>query len=148
MIDVKINEVQLRNVVKKINALGGATIRVGVAGELRENIAKYLEFGTKNMPARPFLRPTLLDELVLKRSLKKAIKGWLQGEGNIADNLKDILVGEVRKYIRDLKPGVTWKGIVAKPLKPATIKNKPGQSDKLLVSSNDLLSAIAGEVKR
>lgn len=142
---VKINEKDLNKLFDDLSKdITSATVRVGVAGTIRRKVAEWLEFGTDKMGARPFLRPVMHNKRTLTNAIQSAIKGWISGEGTVAENTKDLLVGFVRRYIEGFKAGDTWNGIVAQPLKQSTIDRKG--SDKLLIDDNELMEAIAGEV--
>ena len=123
-------------------------VRVGVVGnsfksgneitETGKAIAN--EYGTKNTPPRPFLRPVMYSMDYMEKAFREGLRGA------DVDTIGLRLAGDVKVRLTMMQAGDVWKGITIKPLSPATIRAKGG--DKLLIKEGNMRGAITNELVR
>lgn len=117
-----------QKIQKQIRIAGGVNVNIDKSaiyddGTPVELIALYLEFGTKNMPARPFMRS----------AIKKNKKSW----ADLLAKSRDFdTVG--KKMVEDIKESILDGNF--KPLKQSTV-NKKGHAH-VLIDTGKLYDSI------
>ncbi len=140
--------------ITELTVLNAATVKVGVLGDSSKNarhgeeghatnavIAAAHEFGTNEIPRRPFLAPAL-DKGAKKitdaqaEMIGKVLDGSMQSEQALG-LLGELGVSLIKAEIRNGPPP---------PLKPATVKEKG--SSHPLIDSGQMLSSVTYKVLR
>lgn len=146
-IELKFDEEKLRDVLHHLYASNKA-VKVGILENATNvhtgaSIAEYAywnEFGTKNIPARPFMRNAIDDNSDI---WAESIKSQLKTMGVTDKNVVAKALKETGQLMRsDIQQSISKGGF--KPLKPATIKKK-GQATPL-VDTKAMRNAISYEV--
>ena len=146
-IELKFDEEKLDGVLRHLYASNKA-VKVGILenatnADTGASIAEYAywnEFGTKNIPARPFFRNAISDN---SDTWAGSIKSQLKTMGITDKNVVEKALKRTGKLMRsDIQQSISKGGF--KPLKPATIKKK-GQATPL-VDTGDMRNAIRYEV--
>ncbi|MDY5050864.1 MAG: hypothetical protein SPF17_05520 [Candidatus Mucispirillum faecigallinarum] len=146
-LELKFDEEKLRDVLHHLYAANKA-VKVGILenaanADTGASIAEYAywnEFGTKNIPPRPFFRNAISDNTD-KWAL--SIKNQLKSMGITDKNVVEKALKRTGQLMRsDIQQSISEGGF--KPLKPATIKRK-GKATPL-VDTGDMRNAISYEV--
>jgi len=136
-----------KSITEEIKAFNGLTLTVGIlssagqhpSGANMADIATFNEFGTRNIPARSFLRSTFDENADDYQSFIARLAGTL-GKSKSAKQAAELLglkmVGDVQKKIVDVR---------TPPNAPATIAKKG--FDNPLIQTGRLRQSIAYEVK-
>ena len=124
------------NFFKALSELDGINISVGVFGKEAAEIAFFNEFGTRNIPARSFIRSTLAEH---KRDIV----------GNFAMNFQQthdakIAASLTSTYVENLIKAKIASGDFT-PNAPSTIKKK-GRNQPL-VDTGRMLNSVKGVVR-
>lgn len=124
------------NFFKALSELDGINIAVGVFGKEAAEIAFFNEFGTRNIPARSFIRSTLAEH---KRDIV----------GNFAMNFQQthdakIAAALTSTYVENLIKAKIASGDFT-PNAPSTIKKK-GRNQPL-VDTGRMLNSVKGIVR-
>ncbi len=124
------------NFFKALSELDGINISVGVFGKEAAEIAFFNEFGTRNIPARSFIRSTLAEH---KRDIV----------GNFAMNFQQthdakIAAALISTYVENLIKAKIASGDFT-PNAPSTIKKK-GRNQPL-VDTGRMLNSVKGVVR-
>jgi hypothetical protein len=116
-------------------------------------VAAIHEYGypAKNIPARPFMRPTIIAKQNEWRQVAaRGAKSILKGHGNVADVMEAVgakAAGDIRKTITQ---------IYSPPLKPATIaarlrnranKKTVGRLNKPLIDTKEMYNTLTNTVE-
>ena len=105
-----------------------------------KTLASFHEYGTRKMPARPFIRPALKQNRMKYLKLAgKQITPCILGR-QTTSNVWHLLGAEAVKDVQDYMINGTFA-----PLKPATIKRKG--SSKPLIDTGQLRQSITYKVK-
>ena len=146
-IELKFDEDKLCDVLHHLYAANKA-VKVGILENATNvhtgaGIAEYAywnEFGTKNIPARPFFRNAISDN---SDTWAKSIKNQLKSMGITDKNVVEKALKRTGQLMRsDIQQSISKGGF--KPLKQATIKRK-GKATPL-VDTGDMRNAISYEV--
>lgn len=146
-IELKFDEEKLRDVLHHLYASNKA-VKVGILENATNvhtgaSIAEYAywnEFGTKNIPARPFMRNAISDN---SDTWAESISSQLKTMGVTDKNVVAKALKETGQLMRsDIQQSISKGGF--KPLKPATIKRK-GKATPL-VDTKAMREAISYEV--
>lgn len=146
-IELKFDEDKLHDVLHHLYASNKA-LKVGILENATNtdtgaSIAEYAywnEFGTKNIPARPFFRNAISDN---SDTWAASIKNQLKTMGITDKNVVEKVLKKTGQLMRsDIQQSIKKGGF--KPLKPATIKRK-GKATPL-VDTSDMRNAISYEV--
>lgn len=146
-IELKFDEEKLRDVLHHLYASNKA-VKVGIlenaanadTGAGIAEYAYYNEFGTKNIPARPFFRNAISDN---SDTWAGSIKSQLKTMGITDKNVVEKALKRTGKLMRsDIQQSIKKGGF--EPLAPATIKKK-GQATPL-VDTKAMRNAIRYEV--
>ena len=134
--------------------LGRASVRAGVVGDKatephggtgvdNAEIALWMEYGTRALPERSFIRKTLEDGVVqaeaaaiLERVVAAAIAGQMSRDGALAE-VGAFFAEKIRRTILDDK--------VRPELQPSTIARKGGNAT-VLVDTHQLVDAVGYEI--
>ena len=137
-----------KNIFKKLQELKNKTLQAGILKDAGTNekgtyiadYASYNEFGTINMPARPFLSSTFDEQSEKWQSTTgKIIDNIIDGDPTIIDNLIGLLGEQV---VGDIKEKIDSN--VPPPLSPATIKRK--KSTRTLIDTGIMRNSIKYEI--
>lgn len=146
-LELKFDEEKLRDVLHHLYASNKA-VKVGIlenatnadTGAGIAEYAYYNEFGTKNIPPRPFFRNAISDNA---DTWAGSIKNQLKTMGVTDKNVVEKALKRTGQLMRsDIQQSISIGGF--KPLKPATIKRK-GKATPL-VDTGDMRNAISYEV--
>ena len=146
-IELKFDEEKLDGVLRHLYASNKA-VKVGILenatnADTGASIAEYAywnEFGTKNIPPRPFFRNAISDN---SDTWAKSISSQLKTMGVTDKNVVAKALRRTGKLMRsDIQQSISKGGF--KPLKPATIKRK-GKATPL-VDTGDMRNAISYKV--
>ncbi len=148
---MKDKDLGYKNIIKEFKSYKNKTIQAGIlssagtndeTGTLIAEYAAYNEYGTKDVPARPFMSMTF-DEKNSNwvKSLDSILEKLVNG-GNVDIKKGISLIGE--QMVTDIKETITNRDILPK-LKPKTIKGKKG-STKTLIDSGNMRKAINFEI--
>jgi hypothetical protein len=103
------------------------------------NVAFLNEYGTKNIPSRPFLRTTLIDnKKKYEKMLKKNVKNSISRNFNLIKGLEKIgkvTVSDIKKTITDFK---------TPPNKESTINKK--KTSNPLINTGLLRSSVSYKI--
>lgn len=145
----------LITISQEMNYLANNMVEIGILGEDKDRksddpkkrttileYAVYNEFGTKKMPARPFMRTAIEENKeFIRKTVDKCLEKILQGRMTGENALK--IIGEtVRGHIIEtIKEANRW----AKPLDSKTLKAKlkrGSNNNKTLLEDRFLIRAI------
>lgn len=133
---------------KDMQRLRGQYVDVGLFEDKRRKrkpaeYGFYNEFGTKNIPSRPFMRMTFDESKEeLQNKLRFTVGNILSGATPLKEGLKNI--GEF--YAIKIRKKIEFTNILPK-LKEATIKKKKG-STKTLIDTGLMLRSVKFKVRR
>ena len=146
-IELKFDEEKLDGVLRHLYA-SNKVLKVGILenatnADTGASIAEYAyfnEFGTKNIPARPFFRNAISDNTDVWAG---SIKNQLKTMGVTDKNVVEKALKKTGQLMRsDIQQSISKGGF--EPLAPATIKKK-GKATPL-IDSRDMFNAISYEV--
>jgi hypothetical protein len=147
--NVKVIDRGMEQFKRELERMRAAIVTVGLHQDSGSNkgvhiaeYAAYNEYGTENVPSRPFMRTTF-DENVqsISQVMKEEYLKTQDGRSTASRGLN--IVG--LKYAEMIKETIRSRNFLPR-LKPATIKAKKG-STKTLVDSNEMVKAIKRKVK-
>lgn len=133
-IELKFDEEKLRDVLHHLYASNKA-VKVGILenatnADTGASIAEYAywnEFGTKNIPPRPFFRNAISDN---SDTWAKSISSQLKTMGITDKNIVEKVLKKTGQLMRsDIQQSISKGGF--KPLKPETIARKEGRLKEL-----------------
>lgn len=136
---VKIKFENIKKIDKELKELGGKKVRIGFPSKVAE-YAAYNEYGTRNIPARPFFRTALI---------------YGEGKEKVINYAKDRIteITQNKNHMQVLNSiGLYCKGRVVssikyggwKPNAPSTIKRKGNKPP--LIDSGKMISSVEFEV--
>lgn len=151
----------LTKLAERLKEIDGLEVRIGwfpsavyPSGQKVAQVAAYQEFGvaSRNIPARPFLRPTREKYLPEWRDLAaRGARAMLAGNETAWSVMEKIGLrgaGDVKKTITEIfSPPLSPKTIAARLRKRAD-KHTVGNLTKPLVETGLLLSSVSSEVRR
>ncbi|MGJ0579085.1 hypothetical protein ACR71G_13550 [Xenorhabdus bovienii] len=138
----------LSNISKNLNIKVSAGILAGATNEDGEKIAPYAaanEFGTRNIPARPFIRSTIANK---SGEWGQTIGSLLQGNAQDSDRVESAFNILGMTIVQDIKD--TIEQGVSPPNHPTTVaaKTRKGlaEPNKTLIDAGGMQGAIAHEI--
>lgn len=141
---------QIRETVAQ---LGRAEVRAGVVGakatephgntgQDNAEIALWMEYGTKALPERSFIRKTLDDPAV--QTELAAMMADLTGRAILGQISRDEVLAQVGAWVAERIKRTIEDDKVTPELQPSTVAHKG--SNKVLVESHQLVNAIGWEI--
>lgn len=138
---------------KQMEKAGDVVVKVGIlGGKLRQGedfteaeLGAVHEFGspTRNIPARPFMRPTFENKKdEFEKLLGRAAEKIIDGKVTVEQALNIVGMAGANEVKKTITAGAPLKP----PLKKATIKRK--KSSRPLVNTGRLVNSISWEVGR
>lgn len=139
---VTLNDKPLQKLRRTLKKLTGARLKVGFFDGESASVAAFQEFGTINIPARPFIRSAIeLGADEIRRGQVLVLKGVYEGRFS-AKEAADALADFVKRLIlKRLDEAIRW----AAPLDAATIAKKGNAIP--LVDTGTMRDALRVEVK-
>jgi hypothetical protein len=140
---VTVKKVAFQNLADLVKRMKGRRVEVGLFDGEMALIGLWMEFGTKTIPERPWLRSTFItrrDDIIKfqARIVRLLLQGKLEEERAMA-LLGEYVVSLLREQI--IKFGPT----IFTPLAPATIRAKGGKTTPL-INTGALVGAITYRV--
>ena len=142
---------QLDKIEKELDYLKTHTVWVGFVGSESDKkvdgvaiymYANFNEYGTSNIPSRPFFRTALNNNRkYIKEQLKELLGKVATGKMSGENALKSIGL-EVQGLIQDSIKNGNWEKNA-----PRTIKAKKGQGQEL-IETGSMLRAVSFEIRR
>lgn len=116
-----INDKLFRKIQREVNQLTAVKIKVGFEGGEETSIAAFQEFGTVNIPARPFMRTAIaMGDSAIVATRKRLIKAVFEGR-MLARTASDTLAEFIRNLIiKRIDTASSW----AVPLEASTVAAK------------------------
>jgi len=154
---MKVNEAGLKRLMAQVEVLrkGEIAVKVGVVGPdanvthdprsglTNAELAVFMEYGTKTVPARPAIRGTIdgNKDRYFKEILPKLARAVVEGKISFHEALDVFGL----KVATDIKSAITSGEGIPPPLQPETVAAKG--SDRPLVDTGRLLNSITHAVE-
>lgn len=120
-----LDEVKKANITVGYQGDSGKKLHPESASASIAEVASYMEFGTKDIPARPFLRTALKQHAQeIKTSIKKALASVIDQRKDVEDAVAIIGDAAVDAVHSTIENAASW----AAPLSPKTVKTKGSSS--------------------
>ncbi len=140
---MKIKDTGWKQYKRDVKKLAGATIKIGATGHQGEvsnaTLLKWLEFGTKNSPARAPVRTVFRDTSRIKANIKGLMEVNSTEKGL---NVEAVLNGLGVTLVTSIQAAI--KKRLSPPNAPSTLKQKIG--DLPGIDSGRMVNSIAFEV--
>ena len=140
-VDVEINDFGLDDIIGNTQELNGRVVKVGIQGGSHDDmvdIAIYNHFGTRHIPARPFMADCAEQNAAqISEAQRRVVYRVLEG----AD--VDAMLHQLGNWYRDVQRAHIRHGNWV-PNAPATIRRKG--SDRPLIDTGQLVNAVEYEV--
>ena len=138
--DVEINDFGLADIIGNTQRLNGRVVKVGIQGGSHDmvDIAIYNHFGTRHIPARPFMADCAEQNAAqIDEAQRRVVYRVLDG-ANV-----DAMLHQLGNWYRDVQRAHIRHGNWV-PNAPATIRRKG--SDRPLIDTGQLVASVGYEV--